>query len=443
MNLGSWLNIENFMIGLPGRDWQMRAAAKQLWGTEEADAFFKAWEAQFITEADIAEIARLGFDSIRLPVVYRLLESDDAPGVFNGSTWKAIDRCLAWAEKHGLAVMLDLHGAPGGQNTTHPSGNATGYPLLWQDKTYQDRTVALWEELVRRSRKSQAFFACNLLNEPMVNHQGPQSHAEQAAAMNALNQRLIEAIRRLNVDCWIAIDAPVRSSGGVRWLDTELFADPKTILGYHHYPFAAHESSTNFEQNQSAAEDLAALEKFLWNEIEAERTFAEKIQRPVLLGEFGLPCSWDPVRGPRMVRAQLNVQDRLGWGWLLWSYKDVNHMGLYRPRRNTPWRVFVDDPNWQAKLSQIKSSFGEWFDQNVIAHLDKNDANFRTYDAAWDDCQRGIDRPMLEFRMQQLKQIPLQERCDLLSAFALENCQRQADIWNELAPWLSNKSMQN
>ena len=68
INLGSWLNIEGYMIGLPGCDWQIRESARQIWGAEKTRAYFKKYLDLYISEKDIRSIADMGFTCVRLPV---------------------------------------------------------------------------------------------------------------------------------------------------------------------------------------------------------------------------------------------------------------------------------------------------------------------------------------------------------------------------------------
>jgi len=87
-------------------------------------------------------IKRMGFDFVRLPLGYwnlvRPMEAPDAP---NGtaSRWRALElmatpsdyapfiaRVLSFANSTGLQVLLDLHGAPGGQTVNQDTGCATG-----------------------------------------------------------------------------------------------------------------------------------------------------------------------------------------------------------------------------------------------------------------------------------------------------------------------------
>lgn len=82
---------------------------------ERAQYYLDNW----ITEADFKEIAYLGYNSVRLPIGYWNVIQDDnnlfAPQNVSVSL-KYIDNAFSWAEKYGLTVLIDLHGAPGSQN---------------------------------------------------------------------------------------------------------------------------------------------------------------------------------------------------------------------------------------------------------------------------------------------------------------------------------------
>ncbi|MGF1451391.1 MAG: glycoside hydrolase family 5 protein [Opitutales bacterium] len=438
VNLGSWLNIEHFMIGLPGVDWELRVSARELWGQERAEAFFRGWLEHFITAADLAHIAQMGFNTVRLPFAYRHLESDDAPGVYDGEGWQAIANCLDWAEANGLAVLLDLHAAPGGQNTTQPADNRTGFAQLWQYRHFQDQTVALWEELTRRFHRHPALLGYNPFNEPIVNNHGPQSTEAQAVAMNTLYARILEAIRSIDPKGWLVMEAPVRSSGGCRWLEPHLFADPRTAFSYHHYPLASHEASANFEAHQAEQWTPEALDRFLRGELADERAFADRVKRPVILGEFGWGRRWPNEHAEPMIAAQLRLAEDLGWGWLQWSYKDVGAMGLMRPYPNCAWRQFTDAPDFDAKRTQIATEFKRFFDHTIIAELDKGPHNFRVYDAAYDDCTRGCNRALRDFRMRQLADKTPEELEAFTRDFRLENCVRHEALFGLLKRELPN-----
>ncbi|MDD3243532.1 MAG: cellulase family glycosylhydrolase, partial [Eubacteriales bacterium] len=65
----------------------------------------------YITEWDVANIASMGMDHIRLGFDQVVLE--EAPGVYRERVFSRMDAFVGWCEKHGLGVVLNLHKAIG------------------------------------------------------------------------------------------------------------------------------------------------------------------------------------------------------------------------------------------------------------------------------------------------------------------------------------------
>ena len=61
----------------------------------------------FITEQDIITIASWGFDHVRVPVDYILLEDEDGNEKKEG--FEILERLTVWCEKNGLNMIIDLH----------------------------------------------------------------------------------------------------------------------------------------------------------------------------------------------------------------------------------------------------------------------------------------------------------------------------------------------
>ena len=61
----------------------------------------------FITEKDIEYIANLGFDHVRVPVDYNVLEDEEGNVKENGFGY--LQSCLDWCKKYGLHMLIDLH----------------------------------------------------------------------------------------------------------------------------------------------------------------------------------------------------------------------------------------------------------------------------------------------------------------------------------------------
>jgi len=75
--------------------------------------------------ADVTEMAALGFNFLRLPINWSLLEPE--PGAYSQSYLRTIDRIVGWAEAEGMWVLVDFHQDRYNRNL-RPGDEADGAP---------------------------------------------------------------------------------------------------------------------------------------------------------------------------------------------------------------------------------------------------------------------------------------------------------------------------
>ena len=175
--------------------------------------------ASYITEWDIENIFKMGFDHVRLGFDQVVLEKDD--GTYREETFKHIDDFLDWCEKYGLNVVLNLHKGLGSYCDVET-------PIsLFEDAGLQGRFIKLWEEFERRyhDREGVVF---ELLNEVK---------GVEPKLWNDLAERAVNAIRKQNKTRKIIV-------GTTDWnapymLDKlKIFDDENVIYTFHFYaPF--------------------------------------------------------------------------------------------------------------------------------------------------------------------------------------------------------------
>src|SRR5258708_25667954 len=147
-NLGNWLVPEGYMClfeGGPQSPGEIRALVLELLVPEGAAAFWQKYRENYVTREDIALLHRAGFNAIRVPLHYSLVDSYDAEG------FKLLYRWIGWSRAEGLYVVLDLHAAPGGQTGTNIDDSA-GYPWLYQSPLEQEHLIAIWRRLATHYR---------------------------------------------------------------------------------------------------------------------------------------------------------------------------------------------------------------------------------------------------------------------------------------------------
>lgn len=113
----------------------------------------------FITEEDFKQIAGWGFDHVRLPFDYELLEKDS--GETLDENFKYLDRAVAWGNSYKLNVILDLHKTIG--YDFNDFGNSEKNNLFQSDFA-KERFLSLWDRVSARYAKAPNV-AFELLNE--------------------------------------------------------------------------------------------------------------------------------------------------------------------------------------------------------------------------------------------------------------------------------------
>ncbi|KAJ3508609.1 hypothetical protein NLJ89_g5656 [Agrocybe chaxingu] len=128
-------------------------------------ALKKHWDS-WITEADFKAIAAAGLNHVRIPIGYWAFDVSGGEPFVQGQL-PYLTKAIGWAGKHGLKVIVDLHGAPGSQNGFDNSGQARPTPQWHTNSTNVKRTNAIVKRIASLYKdKSGTVSAITPLNEP-------------------------------------------------------------------------------------------------------------------------------------------------------------------------------------------------------------------------------------------------------------------------------------
>jgi len=131
MGLGGWLVPEGYTLqtsGFANSPTEINAVIVDLVGQANADEFWRRYCSNYVTKRDI-------------------------------------DSLLAWCKANRLYLILDLHCAPGGQNSGNISDYIPGEPSLWESESNRQRTVDLWQTLAARYASEEWIGGYDLINE--------------------------------------------------------------------------------------------------------------------------------------------------------------------------------------------------------------------------------------------------------------------------------------
>lgn len=134
----------------------------------------------YFKESDVRQLAKWGFDHIRLPVDESELFTMN--GEFVPSTLHLIHSAISWCKNNNMRVILDLHIIR--SHYFNDQKNMT----LWNTPSEQDKLVDMWIKLSREFRKyPESLLAYELLNEPVP---------PTPDVWNRLSSRLIAEVRK-------------------------------------------------------------------------------------------------------------------------------------------------------------------------------------------------------------------------------------------------------
>ena len=74
--------------------------------------------------------------------------------------------------KHNIYVILDMHGAPGGQTGQNIDDSPNNEPELFMNPIFEHRLTRLWLKLVERYKDNPVVAGYDLLNEPLPERTG-------------------------------------------------------------------------------------------------------------------------------------------------------------------------------------------------------------------------------------------------------------------------------
>ena len=269
----------------------------------------------FIKEEDFAQIAAWGFDHVRLPVDYNVIQRPDGTMIEEGL--QRIDRAVAWAEAQDLRLVLDLHKT---QGFSFDAGeNESGF---FENEKYQELFYAVWDCFAARYGTKPERMMFDLLNEVTEERYLP--------AWKRISREAVRHIRRQAPETLILL-------GSYRWNSAQTLPeldapyDERVIYSFHFYephdfthqgayweaPYR--DISERFSYAESGACE-AYFESFLAPALEK----AEKERAELYCGEYGVIDIVPPLEAVRWFRDLHAVFERHGIARCLWSYKQMD-----------------------------------------------------------------------------------------------------------------------
>ncbi|ESK83001.1 glycoside hydrolase family 5 protein [Moniliophthora roreri MCA 2997] len=185
VNLGNWLIAEGWMMSnewgaMGGENCDPCGGCVRSDGAfarffpDDVDAKYKQhWETWF-TQKDVDDLVDLGINAVRIPIGWYIIEQlvDRKTEFFPRGGLASLRRGLDQLHKADIAVVLDLHGAPGAQRPDQAwTGNCTKVPQFYTPENYHRALVwtAVMTTLSHIDPVFGSVFAIQAVNNPLVN----------------------------------------------------------------------------------------------------------------------------------------------------------------------------------------------------------------------------------------------------------------------------------
>ncbi len=312
--LGGWLIPEGYMLKFYtscDRPRRIEKLIEDTCGKEYSTHFWEEYYNKYISEFDIKLIADKGFNSVRIPFNSRILFDIEADNkvTFNKSILEVLDRTITWCKKYNIYVILDMHGAPGGQTGQNIDDSLNDHPDLFTNNSYQEQLINMWKLLADYYRNEEIIVGYDLLNEPL-----PNFFNQYNKMVLPLYREIIKEIRKIDKNHIIILE-------GVHWasdfsifnsLTKEEVKENKIMLQFHKY--------WNNPDQESLKEYIE---------------YSNTLNTPLLMGEGGENnIDWYTIA--------FSMYERLNIHYSFWTYKKMdNHNSIISFKAPKNWDKII------------------------------------------------------------------------------------------------------
>lgn len=329
VGLGNWMLPEGYMwrFGAEGdRPRRIERIVSDLIGKEAADSFWTVYRRDYVTEKDIEQIAALGFNSVRPALNARLFLTEGENPEFVQEGFDLLDSLINRCSRHNLYVILDMHGAPGGQTGQNIDDSEFNEPRLYMEpEKYEPLLTKIWVKLAEKYKDNPTVAGYDLLNEPLPKMTGAADKYKHL--IEPLYQRLTTAIRAVDKKHMIILE-------GADWSnDWSVFSKPfdtNLVYQFHYYCWDPFENVNSIDRYIAKRKE--------WN-------------TPVWVGETG-----EKTAAIHWATIQLLNDNNIGWSFWPWKKLDTRKAG------NNPYSIAKPE-GWDSIVaySNLKeASLKEW-----------------------------------------------------------------------------------
>ena len=364
---GNWMIQEGYMMkssGPANTQYEFEQKLIELIGAEKTDSFYNAWLSCHFTRTDVDSMKAWGFNSVRVAMHYKWFTPpiEDEP-VAGQITWLdkgfiMIDSLLDWCGDNEMYLILDMHGAPGGQGKNASiSDYDPSKPSLWESQANMDKLIALWKTLAARYSDESWMGGYDLINETNwdFENSGNQNgcNCTQNTPLRELFEDMIDAVRLVDQNHIIYLEGNCWANN-YEGLSSLASYDDNLVFSFHKY--------------------------WNYNDQESVQRIIDKrnnLDVPIWLGESGENSNTWFTNAIKLCE-----ENKIGWSWWPVKKNGINNILMVKANQDyldliKYWKGNASQPTEEEAFHAVLSWAENHKIENCIVQYDVIDAMIR------------------------------------------------------------------
>ncbi|KAJ2964222.1 hypothetical protein NQZ79_g826 [Umbelopsis isabellina] len=324
VNLGSLFILEKWLCPpalcscVISKSWESEHDFLQATSSAKAarDALEEHWRT-FITEEDFKWLQSVGVNAVRIPIGYWVAGQEFMIGEFKhyvgvyDSAWARLLTLIDMAGKYDIGVLIDLHGAPGGQNRDTHCGLSTHRADLFNSKQNIETTLQALRRLATEFAPINHIIGIEVLNEPA-------DHPQLAS----FYERAYDAIRSAHPD--ILLPVYIGDAWNLSMYSTWLSKTAMNFVVIDTHQYFCHMPA---DHAKSVEEHTKRVQTYIRSQLASS---AQKVAGNVVVGEWSVVLNGKSIEKSRLddkkamtsfQQVQQQVYDEVCAGWFYWNYR--------------------------------------------------------------------------------------------------------------------------
>lgn len=300
---GEWWTVANVSLCM-GDEYHVRTTLFRRFGEDATNQLFATYQNAWIQASDIAKIASMNMNFVRVPVYWMdFMHPDGTFRTDSNNGFAKLDWVIQQCAQYGIYVLIDFHGAPGGDNCWASCGEASPVPTklyAGDDATVawnQNAVLNIWSALATRYKDNPTVGAYGLLNEPVLNF---DTNAAYEDLKYGFYDRIYQTVRAIDTNHIVIFE---------EFMDWSVATNRPERATWTNYMFEKHPYDMDHPKDWSSQKQLANNTVSTMSQIQTQWNV------PLLVGEFCLyyfSDVWDDF---------LSDLNRNGISWTNWAYK--------------------------------------------------------------------------------------------------------------------------